>query len=213
MHVCSILVFFFFKQKTAYEMRISDWSSDVCSSDLAARCLSALACFRAFPALRHLLGRHGRTANESAGRLSQPVAFHDRVNGAVGGERAFVEAEAVDRQGRAGKAAGLFEEAGNRSGRTIEAAQRDVRQIGALVRRDGGAGGGLIDLVVERLQRLVRRNSGPPGFRLTAPFEAAYAAQHYFEARMMDRTDRGVELLPHMPVYFYLEGHGAVTVG
>src|SRR3546814_219766 len=29
------LLFFFFKQKTAYEMRISDWSSDVCSSDLA----------------------------------------------------------------------------------------------------------------------------------------------------------------------------------
>src|SRR3546814_1997989 len=28
--------FFFFKQKTAYEMRISDWSSDVCSSDLFA---------------------------------------------------------------------------------------------------------------------------------------------------------------------------------
>src|SRR3546814_3937784 len=28
--------FLFFKQKTAYEMRISDWSSDVCSSDLAA---------------------------------------------------------------------------------------------------------------------------------------------------------------------------------
>src|SRR3546814_14298789 len=28
--------FFFFKQKTAYEMRISDWSSDVCSSDLSA---------------------------------------------------------------------------------------------------------------------------------------------------------------------------------
>src|SRR3546814_4821787 len=29
------LVFLFFKQKTAYEMRISDWSSDVCSSDLS----------------------------------------------------------------------------------------------------------------------------------------------------------------------------------
>src|SRR3546814_12237510 len=29
--------FFFFKQKTAYEMHISDWSSDVCSSDLAER--------------------------------------------------------------------------------------------------------------------------------------------------------------------------------
>src|SRR3546814_11759200 len=30
------MFFFFFKQKTAYEMRISDWSSDVCSSDLLA---------------------------------------------------------------------------------------------------------------------------------------------------------------------------------
>src|SRR3546814_7502319 len=30
-------MFFFFKQKTAYEMRISDWSSDVCSSDLIDR--------------------------------------------------------------------------------------------------------------------------------------------------------------------------------
>src|SRR3546814_1247524 len=29
-----VLIVFFFKQKTAYEMRISDWSSDVCSSDL-----------------------------------------------------------------------------------------------------------------------------------------------------------------------------------
>src|SRR3546814_1063955 len=31
---------FFFKQKTAYEMRISDWSSDVCSSDLAGRLMA-----------------------------------------------------------------------------------------------------------------------------------------------------------------------------
>src|SRR3546814_10213733 len=37
MSVCYVVcycIFFFFKQKTAYEMRISDWSSDVCSSDL-----------------------------------------------------------------------------------------------------------------------------------------------------------------------------------
>src|SRR3546814_19182555 len=33
-YICCISFFFFFKQKTAYEMRISDWSSDVCSSDL-----------------------------------------------------------------------------------------------------------------------------------------------------------------------------------
>src|SRR3546814_2817527 len=36
-----VLLFFFFKQKTAYELRISDWSSDVCSSDLAAEVLKA----------------------------------------------------------------------------------------------------------------------------------------------------------------------------
>src|SRR3546814_6160091 len=35
-YVFSLLRIFFFKQKTAYEMRISDWSSDVCSSDLAS---------------------------------------------------------------------------------------------------------------------------------------------------------------------------------
>src|SRR3546814_20896609 len=39
--VVQIYVFvFFFKQKTAYEMRISDWSSDVCSSDLLSRSTS-----------------------------------------------------------------------------------------------------------------------------------------------------------------------------
>src|SRR3546814_6319795 len=36
-------LFFFFKQKTAYEMRISDWSSDVCSSDLLSQQLNTLA--------------------------------------------------------------------------------------------------------------------------------------------------------------------------
>src|SRR3546814_5829300 len=35
MYSHDVCFFFFFKQKTAYEMRISDWSSDVCSSDLA----------------------------------------------------------------------------------------------------------------------------------------------------------------------------------
>src|SRR3546814_1142895 len=46
---------FFFKQKTAYEMRISDWSSDVCSSDLS-------------PGQRALSGlRPGAQATQSAG--------------------------------------------------------------------------------------------------------------------------------------------------
>src|SRR3546814_1354780 len=46
MFLCSfnmyfMFYFFFFKQKTAYEMRISDWSSDVCSSDLFQEALAA----------------------------------------------------------------------------------------------------------------------------------------------------------------------------
>src|SRR3546814_8107225 len=41
---CFRSFFFFFKQKTAYEMRISDWSSDVCSSDLDGGTLVARLC-------------------------------------------------------------------------------------------------------------------------------------------------------------------------
>src|SRR3546814_5036879 len=40
--VVVVFIFFFFKQKTAYEMRISDWSSDVCSSDLGESARSLL---------------------------------------------------------------------------------------------------------------------------------------------------------------------------
>src|SRR3546814_12282388 len=46
--MCFVL-FFFFKQKTAYEMRISDWSSDVCSSDLTEQRLHVLAAWREAP--------------------------------------------------------------------------------------------------------------------------------------------------------------------
>src|SRR3546814_20082921 len=51
-----ICFFFFFKQKTAYEMRISDWSSDVCSSDLIA--LTVVS------ATGHLLRQEGRHLRE-----------------------------------------------------------------------------------------------------------------------------------------------------
>src|SRR3546814_1032204 len=39
--ILALSIFFFFKQKTAYEMRISDWSSDVCSSDLVEALLAS----------------------------------------------------------------------------------------------------------------------------------------------------------------------------
>src|SRR3546814_1239515 len=48
-------MFFFFKQKTAYEMRISDWSSDVCSSDLPEHALAPdLGPHRAHRAAHHV---------------------------------------------------------------------------------------------------------------------------------------------------------------
>src|SRR3546814_4117465 len=56
---CMCVLLFFFKQKTAYEIRISDWSSDVCSSDLKP-CRHALragqSAVRWRQQLRHRLG-------------------------------------------------------------------------------------------------------------------------------------------------------------
>src|SRR3546814_2860666 len=61
------IFFFFFKQKTAYEMRISDWSSDVCSSDLInLEDIAAPNCFIIEAALKE--------------RMNIPV-FHDDQHG------------------------------------------------------------------------------------------------------------------------------------
>src|SRR3546814_6713745 len=65
--VCINLSFFFFKQKTAYELRISDWSSDVCSSDLER--------FLALFAAQHDRGREERAIEHGAviiGEIDQP---------------------------------------------------------------------------------------------------------------------------------------------
>src|SRR3546814_3052874 len=51
------IFFFFFKQKTAYDMRISDWSSDVCSSDLQINLFSAFYCSR--EAIKRMSTVHG----------------------------------------------------------------------------------------------------------------------------------------------------------
>src|SRR3546814_2639931 len=60
--------FFFFKQKTAYEMRISDWSSDVCSSDLEHA---------------RLTGR-GSAGNAPAAVLAQHLIKNDGFQGVIG---------------------------------------------------------------------------------------------------------------------------------
>src|SRR3546814_2297402 len=69
-----LLFFFFFKQKTAYEMRISDWSSDVCSSDLWA----STADDRTHPA-------HARKGAARLKALGQPYFYYEETTGGHSG--------------------------------------------------------------------------------------------------------------------------------
>src|SRR3546814_10117846 len=87
MAVYWVLFFFFFKQKTAYEMRISDWSSDVCSSDLlSVRCREDGRRHRLFPQQRdgrfHVQARRAerfraRAGQGQSGRAGQATAEFD----------------------------------------------------------------------------------------------------------------------------------------
>src|SRR3546814_8210864 len=61
------LFFFFFKQKTAYEMRISDWSSDVCSSDLHGSAPWYQACCN--------------TPRKAGSSIARPVPIATQVSG------------------------------------------------------------------------------------------------------------------------------------
>src|SRR3546814_4818610 len=72
------MLFFFFKQKTAYEMRISDWSSDVCSSDL--RSSETAQVF--FDDVR--VPQRNRIGQEGAGFMMQMLQFQEeRLFGAA----------------------------------------------------------------------------------------------------------------------------------
>src|SRR3546814_3520546 len=71
--VCSLYLcfFFFFKQKTAYEMRISDWRSDVCSSDL-------LGCMRRIDDMRRDQFRIP-FGSELAGAIERAIAARGQI--------------------------------------------------------------------------------------------------------------------------------------
>src|SRR3546814_1810941 len=74
--ICAVLVlcgFFFFNQKTAYEMRISDWSSDVCSSDLSGRTESARSAGRFEPYRRAPTSTLGRSERRPECRGSESL--------------------------------------------------------------------------------------------------------------------------------------------
>src|SRR3546814_4097817 len=85
-----LFVFFFFKQKTAYEMRISDWSSDVCSSDLMLQHGQAALAVAARAEQRGDRRRRRRVvAEDEQLRIGLDVGMQER-------KRPAVQREAVD---------------------------------------------------------------------------------------------------------------------
>src|SRR3546814_10472447 len=89
------MLFFLFKQKTAYEMRISDWSSDVCSSDLAVEARPVLARKALEPVESAIFVEGGEIGFERDGRVEDSRAAAgiflriDRMRRAVGAEEKF----------------------------------------------------------------------------------------------------------------------------
>src|SRR3546814_9364723 len=107
--------FFFFKQKTAYDMRISDWSADVCSSDLRpagprasaggasasrASCARRAGCFRRACSAERSWSAVLSIADEE----SMFAGRHDLVAGQPDGGGRVVDRRAVDRHCEAGDA-------------------------------------------------------------------------------------------------------------
>src|SRR3546814_4157961 len=79
LHVRWHTIYLFFKQKTAYEVRISDWSSDVCSSDL--HLLQYLVEAPRSRARQPIPVQHDRAVHRLAGDFAEPAAGDD--DGAV----------------------------------------------------------------------------------------------------------------------------------
>src|SRR3546814_1329351 len=83
-----VCVFFCFKQKTAYEMRISDWSSDVCSSDLLGLENGDLrAAERTFQLLQQVAGRAGRAERPGRVYLQTYMPDHSVMRALIAGDR------------------------------------------------------------------------------------------------------------------------------
>src|SRR3546814_12244928 len=140
--ICSVVlcvcVVFFFKQKTAYEMRISDWSSDVCSSDLNAGLADRLR--QGCGALRGrcrqdiVLRRRDRAVSDRRPRLRYGVA-----SGPDGGKAARDESGHADRWCGESWSRGGKRNAGHDEGRGWSRGTGD-RQSGGAGKRGGGRG-------------------------------------------------------------------------
>src|SRR3546814_2403122 len=116
-----MLCFLFFKQKTAYEMRIRDWSSDVCSSDLADIGLERVA------AERNIVGdirHHGELAQLSDGAVGRADRGAVNVNAVQ-----IIDADNVE-------FAKTFDNIGEVLGRdrgAVQALERDALHLVALI--------------------------------------------------------------------------------
>src|SRR3546814_9387971 len=75
LYLVVFLCFFFFKQKTAYEMRISDWSSDVCSSDLLLSSRARRGLALAVLAFGIPLTANANVTARNAGGIYDPVTL------------------------------------------------------------------------------------------------------------------------------------------
>src|SRR3546814_16471129 len=106
-------MFFFFKQKTAYEMRISDWSSDVCSSDLLQEALDLLW---AHPQVRAELQQLLAVLDAQVDHLHAPLATHPDVPLQVHGRYSRIEILAAFRseERRVGKSVSVRVDLGGR---------------------------------------------------------------------------------------------------
>src|SRR3546814_3010000 len=95
MNAASFVCFFFIKQKTAYEMRISDWSSDVCSSDL--RPASGRPWSKGQPHERHPLEPVARATRRQRLRYEDARQAHGRAGMNIAGKRVLNTGGSRDR--------------------------------------------------------------------------------------------------------------------
>src|SRR3546814_2156340 len=91
---------FFFKQKTLYEMRISDWSSDVCSSDLVVRTSVYVRIARPVHLVHRLQHRRGLLRRGAAVEVHQGLAMYVLL------EHREIVAYALDVEGEGGVVTG-----------------------------------------------------------------------------------------------------------
>src|SRR3546814_18044554 len=150
-----IVFVFFFKQKTAYEMRISDWSSDVCSSDLVVH-----------RARRHGRGAAARPGREEALGAAAGCADHRRSRSGGHGDGFLVRPRSSGRHAAGGDRPALRSDEADAAARRTQAAPR--------AQRPRGYGLPLARAITPDPGRAEERRSGKKGVRTSKTRWAPY---------------------------------------